>query len=371
MRVPIEVAPSWFGVAKPPAGVRQVFPMRLSQPALAAVCFSLTSFLGYIDYVTGYEQSFLLFYLLPIALATWFGNAIFGFVFSILSVLAWVISDLAAGVPIVGFWNVGSAIASYFVFTTLLSKLRTLLNELDERVRARTTALRHEIAERKRLDREIAEIADRERRRLGQDLHDSLCQHLTGTALTAQTLREKLATRLAPEVVEADKVVRYIEEGIDLTRNLARGFFSPELEAEGLVVALQSLAENTSERFQIPCHIDSDDLVRVPDSTVATQMYRIAQEAVMNAIKHADARQIDIRLVSGDESLTLTISDDGLGFPDKLPQPEGLGLRLMSHGAALIGADFQVRRNADRGTSVICKVRIPSATNRNPDEPKI
>jgi signal transduction histidine kinase len=363
MRVAIEVVTSLFGVAKLAPDARRVFPMRLSQPVLAAVCLFVTGSLGYIDYLTGYEQSFLLFYLLPIALATWFGNIIFGFVFSILSVLAWAVSDVATGVPRAGFWNLGMAIASYFVFTTLLAKLRTLLNQLDERVRDRTRALQREIAERKRLDREIAEVADRERRRLGQDLHDSICQHLTGTALTAQTLREKLATRLAPEVMEADKVVRYIEQGIDLTRNLARGFFSPELEAEGLVVALQSLAENTSERFQIPCRIDSDELVRAPDSTVATQMYRIAQEAVMNVIKHADARQIDIRLARDDESLTLTISDDGLGFPDKLPQPEGLGLRLMSHGAALIGADFQVRRNANRGTSVICKVRIPSASN--------
>ena len=335
MRVAIDVAPSLFGAAKLAPEARRVFSMRLSQPALAAACLFLTGFLGYIDYLTGYEQSFLLFYLLPIGLATWLGNIIFGFVFSVLSVLAWLISDVAAGVSIAGFWNPGMAIASYFVFTTLLAKLRTLLNELDQRVRDRTRALQREIVERERLDREIAQVADRERRRLGQDLHDSICQHLTGTALTAQTLREKLATRFAPEVVEADKVVRYIEEGIDLARNLARGFFSPELDAEGLVVALQSLAENTSERFQIPCYIDSDELVRAPDSSVATQMYRIAQEAVMNAIKHADARQIDIRLNRGDESLTLTISDDGLGFPDKLPQPEGLGLRLMSHGAAL------------------------------------
>jgi signal transduction histidine kinase len=363
MRAGIEVAPSLFAVDKLAPDTHRVFPMRLSKPALAGACLFLTGVLGYIDYLTGYEQSFLLFYLLPIALATWFGNIIFGFIFSVLSVAAWLISDAAAGVAEAGFWNPGMALTSYCVFTTLLAKLRTLVNELDQRVRDRTRALRREIAERERLDREIAQVADRERRRLGQDLHDSICQHLTGTALTAQTLREKLAKRFAPEVMQADKVVRYIEEGIDLARNLARGFFSPELEAEGLVVALQSLAENTAERFQIPCHIESDELVRVPDSEVATQMYRIAQEAVMNAIKHADARRIDICLISGDESLTLTISDDGLGFPDKLPQPEGLGLRLMSHGAALIGADFQVRRNTGRGTSVICEVKIPSTTS--------
>src|SRR6266700_6433189 len=105
------------------------------------------------------------------------------------------------------------------------------------------------MAERQRLDREIAQVADRERRRLGQDLHDRLGQHLTGTALAAQVLKEKLATKSAPEVSEAEKLVRYVEEGIDLTRNLARGFFSPELDADGLIAALQDLAENVNERF--------------------------------------------------------------------------------------------------------------------------
>ncbi|MEY2539677.1 MAG: two-component system, LuxR family, sensor kinase FixL [Verrucomicrobiota bacterium] len=331
-----------------------------SRIALIAACSALAILLGYLDYWTGYEQSLLLFYLVPIALATWFGDIMFGLVFSVISVGIWVASDLFAGIPTVGFWNLGMALAAYAVFAVLLAKLRTLLGELEHRVNERTRDLRREIAERERLDREIGQVADRERRRLGQELHDTLCQHLTGTALTAQTLREKLATRAAPEIPEADKVVRYIEEGIDLSRNLARGFFSPELEAEGLPFALEGLADNTSERFQIPCSFDTEGIVRVPDATVATQLYRIAQEAVMNAIKHAEAQSIGIRLLGSDDTLTLTITDDGVGLPEKLPQPEGLGFRLMSHGAALLGADFQARKNPGGGTSVVCKVIVPT-----------
>src|SRR5947207_13550908 len=160
------------------------------------------------------------------------------------------------------------------------------------------------MAERERLDQEINEVADRERRRLGQSLHDSLGQHLTGTALAAQVLREKLADRSAHEVAEADKVVRYIEEGIDLTRNLARGFFSPELEADGLDIALHGLAANTTERFRVPCTFNSDDAIDVGDSTTATQLYHIAQEAVINAVKHAGASNIDIQLVRNGQGLT-------------------------------------------------------------------
>jgi len=325
---------------------------------VSAASLILVGVVGYLDYVTGYERSLSLFYLIPISLATWFGGLIFGLVMALLSVVVWILSDVAAGIPVVGVWNAGMALASYIAFTVVLWKLRTVLDELDRRVRERTAALQREIAERERLDQEIAEIADRERRRLGQNLHDSLGQHLTGTALAAQVLREKLAARSAVEVAEADKVVRYIEEGIDVTRNLARGFFSPELDADGLSVALQGLAENISERFGVACSFDGNDAVRVRDATMATQLYHIAQEAAMNAVKHAEARKIGIHLSKRGNKLDLTIADDGVGFPQKLPEPPGLGLRLMKHGAGLIGAKFAVARNQTGGTVVTCKLSI-------------
>jgi len=323
----------------------------------------LVGVIGYLDYVTGYERSLLLFYLVPISLATWFGNLALGLVIAVSSVVVWVLSDMAAGIPAVGVWNAGTALASDVAFTIVLSKLRTLLDELDRRVRERTAALQREVAERERLDQEIAEVADRERRRLGQTLHDSLGQHLTGTALAAQVLRGKLAARSATEVADADKVVCHIEEGIELTRNLARGFFSPELEADGLSVALQGLAANVTERFGVECFFDGDDAVGVRDSATATQLYQIAQEAAINAVKHAAARRIDIQLQQSGHKLDLTISDDGIGFPEKLPEPRGLGLRLMAHGAGLIGAKFAVERNQTGGTVVTCRLTNPGATN--------
>src|SRR4029450_84859 len=225
-----------------------VSPRRLShcivchKGVLIAACLVLVVIIGYIDYVTGYERPLLLFYLLPIALATWFGNLLIGLIISILGIAAWMWSDLAAGIPALGFWNVGMAFTSFAIFAGMLSKLRTLVRELDKRVLERTAALQREVAERQRLDREIAQVADRERHRLGQELHDSLGQHLTGTALAAQVLKEKLAVKKALETAEAEKLVRYVEEGIDLTRNLARGFFSPELDADGVNISPQGLS---------------------------------------------------------------------------------------------------------------------------------
>ena len=332
--------------------------VRFSRGFLAIVCFILSCLIGYADYLTGYERSLLLFYLLPISIAAWFGNFVFSLATAVLCILVWVLSDLASGIPALGFWNVGMAFASFALFAGLLSKLRTLVRELDRRVDERTAALEHEMAERRRLDHEIARVADRERHRLGQDLHDRLGQHLTGTALTAQLLKEKLAARSAPEAGEAEKLVRYVEEGVDLTRNLARGFFSPEVEAEGLIVALQHLAEKVTERFHVDCTFNGDASIRIHDSTVANQLYRIAQEAATNSIKHGAAKHIDIWLAANGPELSLTITDDGAGFPDNRPQSEGLGLRLMRYDATLSGGTFDVRRNGERGTIATCRVRL-------------
>ena len=141
---------------------------------------------------------------------------------------------------------------------------------------------------------------------------------------------------------------------------MARGFFSPELEADGLGVALEGLAENISERFAINCIFHGEEPIPVRDSAVATQLYRIAQEAATNAAKHAAAENIDIRVTADGSELTLAIIDDGVGFPDKVSDSKGLGLRLMRHGAALIGAALSVQRNGRSGTTATCKVRIPN-----------
>lgn len=347
------------------ADLRSFAPHRVSPKALIVTCLTLVGIVGYIDYLTGYERSLLLFYLLPISLAVWFGSFVLSLAIIIVSVTVWKLSDLAAGIPAVGLWNAGMAFLSYALFAGVLSKLRTLVDELDRRVQDRTAALQREMAERQRLDREIAQVADRERRRLGHDLHDSLGQHLTGTALAAQVLKEKLAAKSAPEVGEAEKLVNYVEEGIDLTRNLARGFFSPELDADGLSVALEGLAENISERFAVNCIFHGEESIPVRDPAVATQLYRIAQEAATNSAKHAAAEQIDICISVDHSELTLAIMDDGVGFSDNLSDSKGLGLRLMRHGAALIGGTFNVRRNGQRGTIATCKVTIPNHNGLN------
>jgi signal transduction histidine kinase len=329
--------------------------LKFSRLSLTVLCLVLTGLVGYADYLTGYERSLLLFYLVPISLAAWFAGFTFAVGIVVACVTVWMISDLASGIPALGFWNIGTGFASYVLFAAVLSKLGALVRELDRRVQERTAALEREMAERKRLDEEMARIADRERRRLGHDLHDRLGQHLTGTALAAQVLKEKLAARAAPETAEAEKLVCWVEEGIDVTRNLARGFFSPEFEAEGLLAALQNLADTVREKYGINCVLHGDELIPIHNSSLANRLYQIAQEAVTNSVKHAAASRIDIRLAMDGPELCLSIVDDGIGFPEKR-RSEGLGLHLMHHGAALSGATLDVRRNGEKGTIATCRL---------------
>ncbi len=168
--------------------LRNFHRFKISRRSLAIACLILAGLIGYIDYLTGYEQSLLLFYFLPISLAAWFANFKFGIAIVAVCVIVWALSDLASGVPALEFWNIGMAFASYVLFAGVVSKLGSLVRELDRRVDERTAAYEREMLERRRLDHGIAQVADRERRRLGHDLHYKLGQHLIGTALAAAAL---------------------------------------------------------------------------------------------------------------------------------------------------------------------------------------
>jgi signal transduction histidine kinase len=342
----------WIGRAVMPANMAFENASRISVAVLSLIWIGAV---GLVDYWTGYERSMMIFYLIPITLGTWFAGRTFGMFLSSLSIGISILSDLASGIPEVRYWNEAVGLSSYAIFVWLLARWRASLKSLDDRVRIRTADLQEEIIERMRLEKEVAEVTERERRRLGHDLHDSLCQHLTGTALAAQVLRAKLTAKLSEDATDAGKLVGLLEEGIDLTRSLARGLFSPDLERGGLAVALEGLAHNTQERTGINCefHPNDESHLESCDAAVVTQFYRIAQEAVANAVKHARAVRIVIELDAADGEIRLNVFDDGVGLGDA-SESEGLGLRMMRHGADLIGANFNVARRDPAGTIVSC-----------------
>ena len=213
------------------------------------------------------------------------------------------------------------------------------------------------ITERYRLEHQILEISDREHARIGQDIHDGLCQHLVTLAFDANSLRRELATRRRPEAKMARRMADYLDQAITEARQLSRGLFPVRLETEGLPPALEELAKATRDRFRIRCRFDSEGLVTVKDNSVATHLYRIAQEAVANAAKHSQARRVSIRLRARADQIELRVEDDGAGLSSAArSESTGMGLHIMDYRARTIGGTLHVGAGRRGGTVVSCCV---------------
>jgi PAS domain S-box-containing protein len=212
-------------------------------------------------------------------------------------------------------------------------------------------------AERTRLERQILEISDREQARIGQDIHDGLCQQLVSLAFDANGLEGELTRQHLPEATKATRIARCLDEAITETRQLARGLFPIRLEAEGIFPALEELARTTRERFGVRCRFTSKTPVKMESRVVATHLYRIAQEAVTNAIKHGRPRSILIRLRDRGSAMELRVDDDGAGLKSGKPgRGQGMGLHIMQYRARSLGATLQVELGAGGGTMVCCCV---------------
>jgi signal transduction histidine kinase len=200
-------------------------------------------------------------------------------------------------------------------------------------------------------------VSEREQRRIGQDLHDDLCQQLTGIEYLSQTLASRLASVSASDATRAREIARMVREAMDYTRELAHGLSPMRLETVGLRGTLLELARRTRKLFGIQCRFRCKKLVVIEDINLCTHLYRIAQEAVANAVKHSKARRMEISMTTSANGVVMTVQDDGVGIPRVPRAPQGLGLYTMRYRAGVIGANLVVRRGGKRGTTVCCTVR--------------
>ena len=250
-------------------------------------------------------------------------------------------------------------------------EIRELNEDLERRVVARTTELtqtnkqlREEIGQRRRLEKEILEISEREQRRIGRELHDSLGQQLTGIAIISKVLERKLQRQSLEEAANAKEIAQLVNEAINQTRQLSRGLHPVSLDEEGLMSALQTLAATTQNIFGVACAFKCNNPVPVKDPSAAIHLYRIAQEAVTNAIRHGDTKQILLELSADHDGAALVIENDGRDFPAKLPRGRGMGLQVMSYRAEMIGGALDVQPRAGGGTRVTCTFSVASAVDR-------
>src|SRR5436190_8752983 len=230
---------------------------------------------------------------------------------------------------------------------------------LEERVRERTRDLRmankellDEIARRKGLEGEILEISDREQQRLGQEIHDGLCQHLTAVAFMARSVALRLNNHRVIDAADIEKIADLVNEAASHTRDLSRALHRSDVDAPGLVGALQDLIER--EIWKVPCRLEVKPSFHMEDNTAAAQLYRIAREAVINANKHAQAREIVVRLERSPRGMVLHVTDDGVGFRNDSKLKGGLGIHIMNYRAQLIGGRLEMDSQKQRGTRVTC-----------------
>ena len=240
--------------------------------------------------------------------------------------------------------------------------LRQYREHLEELVQTRTSELTEankqllqEIEARKRLEKEILNISEREQKRIGQELHDSLGQQLTGIGFITKVLEQKLADKSPDEAASAGHVAKLVRQAMDQTRGLARGLHPVDLEAGSLMSALQELAATTESLFDIRCSFKCDKSVEMNDTAVAVHLYRVAQEAVTNAIKHGEAKNIQIGLASGRDKSVLTVKNDGLDFPEEFEaRGTGMGLQIMDHRVDIIGGSLDIHKAPEGGTILTC-----------------
>ena len=401
MRIVVKNAGSRAGRAWLGAGVFKIKEYLAARSPLLVIVVGVLAVIlvGLIDSVTGAEISLSIFYLVPIGFTTWFAGRMPGLLTAVLSAGVWLAADLSNALmyshPAIPFWNSAVRLGIFVLMACQFSSIRRLTGNLEQAVQKKTALLNTEIQARKELEGEITELTSRQRRDIAYELHDGLCPLLGGIALKAKILQGILAGQDSSEAHSAGELVSLLKTANQQTRLLARGLDPVAVELHGLISALRKLAADTETLFRVGCNFKTD-LENAPVSpSAAFQLYRIAQEAIHNAVAHGHAERIKLELLSGPSfpdlgrspsagasggdggekferestagavsnrdgllsnqaELRLRITDDGSGFvPDRVP-PDGMGMRIMRFRAECIGAVLRVESRPDLGTAIEC-----------------
>jgi PAS domain S-box-containing protein len=262
------------------------------------------------------------------------------------------VRKLASGVPTVGFENRFRGKDG--------ADRRLQWNAVFSPKRRVICAAARDVTDEKRLERELIEAGDREKERVGRELHDGLCQNLAGIAALSATLARKLAARADPSADAAAELTVLLQQSVGDARDLARGLNAAGLTQMGLAVALEALTANVKALHFIACSFACDRGFPRLDPAVEAHLYRIAQESMSNAVAHARASRIDVSLRIREGQASLRIRDNGVGIPQRLVEVGGNGLQTMQYRARLIGGCLRLQRASQRGTLVVCEVPLTS-----------
>ncbi len=237
--------------------------------------------------------------------------------------------------------------------TAALTEAHQLVEEHTRDLASTNAHLKREIAERRSLEISLIRVGEEQRRAIGRELHDGLGQHMVSLSLLSASLQQQLANRAQPEANAAQRIVGLINEAVAMTRSVARGLYPAALEYGGLTAALEHLTNDARSLDKMDYVLSVGPEVQVQDPLVAINLYRIAQEAIANALKHSQAGLMRIDLAQVDGKIRLTLSDDGVGIdPSRLGSAKGLGMHSMQYRASLLGGSIKIESNAQQGTTI-------------------
>lgn len=316
-----------------------------SRYALAIACLILLV-VASTDYLTGFELQFSVFYLVSTAIASWYQGWTIGAAFSCISVALSFSGDAATGLQqstaFVTLWNVLISLSIHAAMVISVTRIRTIQQSLEVRVAERTSKLVDAIKRKEELERMLMDVSEKEQNRIGNDLHDSLCQHLTGVALAAKVVSERLLARDSAEAKDMERIVAMVEEAIDTTRQVAKGLSPTDIDSHGLMGALRELVRSTNAKGAARCILDLPGIVLLNDRETTINLFRIAQEGVRNALRHSGGDLIIVRLLQNSDFIELQIEDNGKGMNERDLSNAGMGMHIMRYRASTIGARMSI-----------------------------
>jgi signal transduction histidine kinase len=329
------------------------------QPAWAVsiLAIALTFLMGWLDDITGWEVSLFIFYAIPIVLAVWWTGSKAGFAISILSGIVWWMANNDVHPYETELGYLWALVNREFYFCVVVFAVNAVRNRQDA-----DAAHIHMLEERQQLEKDIVSVSEHEQQRIGRDLHDGLCQQLAAIACAVRALAEDMQAKSVEGAGDAAQIEESLQQAVVEARDLARGIFPVHVDRSGLSTALKDLVQITSRLTGTNIEIQENSELQLDSPEASMHLYRIAQEAVANAVRHGQARNILIKIELNDQTLTLIIEDDGKGMdPRAIRKAEGMGLRTMRYRAQAIGAELHFEPRMAGGTRVRCQLKIEHA----------
>ena len=316
----------------------------------------LTVSLGWLDQITSWEVSWFIFYAFPIILAVWWSGFSGGMIVAIAAGAVWWVANKHSNPYATQMGYTWAMINREFYFCVVVFAVNAVRRRQDA-----DAAHIQMLEERRQLELDILKVSEHEQQRIGQDLHDGLCQQLAAIGCAVHALAQELHSHQMPAAKDATLVEEAVKQAVTDARDLARGIFPVHVDDGGFTAALKELASNTSRLTGVSIDVQQSGEIQIGRPEVAMHLYRIAQEALANAVRHGRAREIVIAVNRSDDVLELRMEDDGVGMGEsKSRVGAGMGLRTMRYRAQNVGATFEITPRNAGGTCVCCRLKLPA-----------